>query len=130
MTTSAKQITSLTILVLTLALLILSLFRTTWPSKAKLCRDLERYIPKNECTNMDNRVAILKRAFPEGKTSSSDVRNALGEYLYAEYPTTYGHLEEYHLSIHLTDYLFRYHDSYHFRYDSSGTLVAFSYEDF
>jgi hypothetical protein len=129
MATPTKRTTYLTILSLTLLALTLSLFRRTSPSKARLCQDLESYIPQNECTDIDSRVAILKRAFPEGKTSSNDVKNALGAYLNVEYPTTYGHLEEYYLSVRPIDHLFRNYDSYRFGYDSNGTLVAFSYED-
>src|SRR5688572_17672066 len=123
-----KQMTYLTILLLTLGFLIL--FGTTWPSKTELCQDLESYLPKTECIRLEDSLEIVQRAFPEGEVSSSDIRGALGEYLHAEYPTSYGHTEEYYLSIRPIDYLFRYHDSYRFSYDSSGTLVAFSYDDF
>ena len=125
-----KKLTKfLVILLLSLVFLIVGLTEPVWPSKVKLCQDLENYISKAECINLDSRIAIVKRAFPEGKTSASDVRSALGEYLQEEHSTSYGHTEKYYLSVQPIDYLFRNFDSYRFRYDDNGVLVAFSYED-
>jgi hypothetical protein len=120
----------LTILLVSIILLILGLTKPTWPSKAKLCQNVESYLPKEECIRQENALEIVKQAFPEGEVSSSDVKSALGEYLYAEYPTTYGHREVYHLSVRPIDFLFNYFDSYDFGYDNNGVLISFSYDDF
>ncbi len=124
-----KIVRFLVILFLVIILLFLGLTQPVWPSKNKLCQDLESHIQRKECVHLDNRIAIIRRAFPEGETSSSDVKKALGAYLNAEYPTKYGHLEEYYLSVRPIDYLINTYDSYRFGYDSNGVLVAFSYED-
>lgn len=102
-----KVIKILAILMASLVLLILSLILPTKPSKAKLCQDVESYLPKAECIRQENALEIVKQAFPKGEVSSSDVKSALGEYLHAEYSTTYGHLEEYYISIRPINYLFR-----------------------
>jgi hypothetical protein len=125
-----KLVKNLAILFLSLVLLILGLTKPTWPSKIRLCRNVESYLPKAECIRQENALEIVKRAFPEEQVSSSDVKSALGEYLHAEYPTTYGHREVYYLSVRPIDYLFNYFDSYDFGYDNDGLLVAFSYDDF
>jgi hypothetical protein len=125
-----KVIKIFIILIVSLILIILGLTRPTWPSKAKLCQNVERYIPKVECILQENAVQIVKSAFPEGEVSSSDVKSTLGEYLYAEYPTTYGHREVYYLSVRPIDYLFNYFDLYEFRFDNNGVLISFSYDDF
>ena len=125
-----KAVKILAILIVSLLLLILVLTRPTWPSKATLCQNLDKYLPKEECIRQENAVQIVKRAFPEGEVSSSDVKSALGEYLHAEYPTAYGHREVYYLSVQPIDYLFNYFDSYDFRYDNDGVLISFSYDDF
>ncbi len=39
----------LAILIVSLVLLFLGLKIPTWPSKARLCWDLENYLPKEEC---------------------------------------------------------------------------------
>ncbi len=80
--------------------------------------------------HQENGLEIVKLAFPEGAVSSSDVKSALGEYLYAEYPTTYGHREVYYLSVSPIDCFFNYFDSYDFGYDSNRVLTSFSYDDF
>jgi hypothetical protein len=125
-----KVIKILAILMVSLILLILGLTKPIWPSKAKLCQDVESYLPKAECIRQENALEIVKRAFPEGEVSSSDIKSALGEYLHAEYPTTYGHREVYYLSVRPIDYLFNYFDSYDFGYDNNGMLISFSYDDF
>jgi hypothetical protein len=125
-----KIVKILAVLALSLVLLIYVLTMVTWPNKARLCRDVQDFLPKEECLRLENAVEIVKRAFPEGRVTTGDVKGALGEYLYAEYSTTYGHLEVYHLSARPIDYLFNYFDSYDFGYDNNGVLVAFSYDDF
>jgi len=125
-----KVVKILTILTAILVLLFLVLFLPAWPSKARLCQDVESYLSKAECIRQDNALEIVKLAFPEGEVSSSDVKGALGKYLYAEYPTAYGHREVYYLSVQPIDYLFNYFDSYDFRYDNDGVLISFSYDDF
>jgi hypothetical protein len=125
-----KLIKILAILIVSLGLLILGLTTPTWPSKAKLCQDLESYLPEAECIRQENTFQIVKRAFPEGEVLSSNVKSALGEYLHAEYTTTYGHREVYYLSIRPIDYLYNYFDSYDFKYDNNGVLISFSYDDF
>ena len=125
-----KVVKILAILIVSLTLLILGLTKPTWPSKSKLCQDVERYLPKADCIRQENALEIVKRAFPEGEVSSRDVKSALGEYLHAEYTTTYGYREVYYLSVRPMDYLFNYFDSYDFRYDNNGVLISFSYDDF
>ncbi|HYE68682.1 MAG TPA: hypothetical protein VEA58_08720 [Anaerovoracaceae bacterium] len=71
---------------LSIVLLFLALVMPTWPTKAKLCKDVEQYLPKAECMQLENHVEIVKRAFPEGKVSTSDVKSALREYLHNERP--------------------------------------------
>lgn len=129
MITIKKWLKYLVLLLLGLFFIGIAVTTPVWPSNAKLCQDLEPYIPKDECARLDSRIMILKRAFPNEKTSSSDVKSALGAYLHTEYPTSYGHLEEYYISIRPIDYLFRDFDSYRFGYDNDGMLVAFSYDD-
>lgn len=124
-----KMLKILGVLFLSLVLLFLGVTGQTRPSKSKLCKVLESYLPIAECLQMGNALEIVKRAFPEGEVYTTDVKGALGEYLHAEYPTSYGHLEEYYLSVRPIDYLFRNFDSYRFAYDSNGLLVAFSYDD-
>lgn len=118
------------ILVLSIVLLFLALVMPTWPTKAKLCQDVEQYLPKAECMQLENHVEIVKRAFPEGDVSSSDVKSALGEYLHDEYLTTFGHREVYYLSARPINHLFNYFDSYDFRYDNNGVLTSIRYDDF
>ncbi len=125
-----KVFTIFPIFIVSLILLILGLTRPTWPSKATLCQNLDRYLPKAECIRQENAVQIVKQAFPEGEVSSSDVKSTLGEYLHAEYPTTYGHREVYYLSVQPIDYIFNYFDMYDFRYDYNGVHISFSYDDF
>ena len=117
-------------LVFSLALVFVGLTAPTWPNKARLCRDVQDYLLKDECLHMENAVEIAQRAFPAGEVTSSDIKGALGEYLYAEYPTAYGHREVYHLSKRPIDYLFDYFDTYDFGYDNNGVLTSFSYDDF
>lgn len=123
------KIFAILILIIILIFVIIGITKPTWPSKAKLCQDVEKYLPKEECINQENAVGIVKRAFPEGEVTSSDVKSALGEYLHAEYVTPYGHREEYYLSIRPINYFFNYFDSYSFRYDNNGLLISFSYQD-
>ncbi len=125
-----KAIKILAILTVSFVLLFICLTMPTWPSKTKLCQDVESYLPHSECIHLDNSIQIVKQAFPEGAVSSADVKGALGEYLHAEYPTTYGHREVYYLSINPIDYVFNYFDSYDFGYDHNGVLISFSYDDF
>jgi hypothetical protein len=125
-----KMIKMLAILLVSLIFLILVLTLPTRPSKVQLCRDVEGYLPKAECMKQENAVQIVKRAFPEGEVSSSDVKSALGEYLHAEYITPYGYREVYYLSVRPIDFLLNYFDSYDFRYDNNGVLISFSYDDF
>jgi|APFre7841882724_1041349.scaffolds.fasta_scaffold121843_2 hypothetical protein len=125
-----KILKILSVLLLGLVLLYYGLTAPTWPSKTRLCRDIQDFLPKDECIHMENAQEIIKRAFPEGEVTSSDVKGALEEYLYAEYPTTYGHREVYHLSVKPVDYLFDYFDAYDFGYDNNGILISFSYDDF
>ena len=76
-----KVIMIFVVLITCLLLLMLGLTKPTWPSKAQLCRDVESFLPKAECMRQENALAIVKRAFPEGEVSSSDVKSALGKYL-------------------------------------------------
>lgn len=125
-----KVLKILAILIVCLLLLMLGFTKPTWPSKAQLCRDVERFLPKAECMRQENALAIVKRAFPEGEVSSSDVKSALGKYLQYERPTTYGHREVYYLSTSPIDYFLHYSASYDFGYDKNGVLITFSYDDF
>ncbi len=124
-----KLIKILAILIVSLVLLFLGLTIPTWPSKARLCRDVESYLPREECSRLKSTSEIVYRAFPKGEVSSNDVKGALGKYLHEEHPTTYGHIEVYYLSIRPIDYLFRSFASYRFGYDNHGILVALSYDD-
>ena len=124
-----KVIKLLPILMVSLILIIFVLTLPTWPSKSNLCKDVESFLPKTECMRQENAVQIIRQAFPEGGVSSSDVKSALGKYLHAEYPTTYGHIEEYYLSVSPIDFLFRNFNSFRFGYNDLGILVAFSYDD-
>ena len=45
-----KVVKILAILIVSLTLLILGLTKPTWPSKAKLCQDVERYLPPKMVT--------------------------------------------------------------------------------
>ena len=125
-----KVLKILAILMVSLSLLILGLIFPVWPSKAQLCWDVERFLPKAECMRQENALAIVKRAFPEGDVSSSDVKSALGKYLQYEYPAIYGHREVYYLSTSPIDYFLHYSASYDFGYDKNGVLITFSYDDF
>ena len=101
----------------------------SWPTKSMLCRDVEMYIPRDECLELKDKFAILDRAFPIGSTSSSDVKSALGDYLDDEYQTENGHIEIYHLNNHLMDYLISRRDDYIFTYDEYGNLRRYDYMD-
>jgi len=129
MTIIKKAIMIFIVLLACLILLMFGLTIPNWPSKAELCRDVERYLPQDECSRQENALEIVKRAFPEGGVSSSDVKGALGKYLHREYPASYGHIEVYYLSISPIDYFFKNFDSYHFRYDRNGVLLAFDHYD-
>ena len=109
--------------------LCLGMLLPSWPSKARLCRDLESHIPVTECMALDHRAAIVEQAFPIGTTSTETVKSAIGDYLHDEYQTDYGHRETYYLDVSPIAHVFRYYSKYNFRYDKNGTLVAFSYED-
>jgi len=122
-------IKKITFLILSIAVLIYGMLWPTWPSKARLCRDIESFIPKAECVNIKYRIEIIKRAFPEGTTTQKDVENALGEYLQEKYQTPYGYYEVYYLSIRPIDYIFRDFVDYEFMFDNNGILVAFGYQD-
>jgi len=129
MKTLKKTVKILSVLLLSLVLLNYVLTVLTWPSKAKLCRNVQDYLSIDECLKMENAVGIVQRAFPEGEVTSGDVNGALGEYLFAAYPTTYGHREVYHLDVSLINYLFDNFATYKFKYDNNGVLIAFSYDD-
>jgi len=129
MSCSKKILKIIAMLTLGLVLLILVLFWPVWPSKAKLCQDVKDYLPKAKCMQLNNAVEIVMQAFPEGEVTSSDVKGALGEYLHNEHLTTYGHMEEYYLSVRPIGNLLIGQDSYRFRYKHDGVLVAFSYDD-
>ncbi len=101
----------------------------SWPTKARLCRDVEAYIMRSECLTLDDKFAILDRAFPVGSTSSEDVKNALGDYLHDKVPGKSGHIEIYYLSVQPMDYLMSFQDAYIFTYDEDGLFLGYIYED-
>ena len=111
-------------------LLYYGLALPTWPSKTRLCRDLESYITRSECMRLEDRYEIVEQAFPIGITSEADVRKTLGEYFHAEYETTYGYLEVYYLSKKPINYLIRYFKSFSFAYDRNGILISIRGDDF
>ncbi len=131
-----KKQSSKTKKILLLLLLVISLFCVflyvaiyvdpTWPTKARLCQDVEMYIPLEECLGLEDKSAILHQAFPIGSTTSNDVKGTLGAYLYDEYQTENGHIEIYHLNNHLIDFII---DGHIFLYDKSRNLRGISYED-
>jgi hypothetical protein len=101
----------------------------SWPSKAQLCRDVEAYIPKDQCLKLNDRFLIIEQAFPAYSTSSDDVKNALGDYLHDEYPTVNGHVEIYYLSVHPINYLVGFPSEFIFTYNQDGILRRIGYQD-
>ncbi len=99
----------------------------TWPTKARLCRDVEAYLPKSQCLSLDDKFVIVNQAFPPGSTSSKDVKNALGDYLHDEYPTVNGHIEIYYLSVHPLS--IGLPSEYIFTYNQNGILRRIDYLD-
>jgi hypothetical protein len=124
-----KWLKNFVFLFLGIIFLCLVLYVPTWPSKTKLCQNLESFIPIAECLNLDSRIDIIKKAFTVGETSSVDIKSSLGDYIHEEYPTSYGHRELYYLQTRPIDFIFGSSASYDFSYDTNGILTSFDYEE-
>jgi hypothetical protein len=129
MVNNKKRLMRLFILLIIITSLYFGFTQFTWPSKTILCKDIIEYIPYTECISTGNRIEIINKAFKKGETSSSQIKAVIGKYLHTEYSTSYGHIEEYYLSIRPIDYIFNNFDSYRFGYDRNGVFITFSYDD-
>lgn len=117
------------LIVLSLFLVFVGLYFPIWPSTTKLCVQLTDHISKDECMNQPNRGAILIQAFPNGITSINDVRSALGEYLYQDYPVPIGHIDIYRLSFTPMQYLGGLVETYIFTFDNKGMLISITHNE-